>query len=380
MDYLYSIGNYFKSEETEPLIPYHTYNSRFEQTTRNLENIDEMLADYDLGNKKCQEFVADINKGEWDAVLSGFEVDEFPKIALWAFREGLISEGQFATTAFLWSILQHHDKAEIQIRPFDTEENLELLKSTFSTVSKSRAATLMSQIRSRKGKQPDKNLTTFIENVHKLPYSEWQFFLIPDIDPVETIKASTDSSQEMDDILSGRRSISQELMKGPGINIFGRVKIDGENFRIIPSFGMMQAFVSAYTKEENAVTINPVIGLSSIEDIRDNGITDSRDMRLPFPDVSLPDMADELRCDLAYDFFYHDFYHAIMASCIAPESRRDYIAFYDAVKSLADSTDDDSLKAYYQEYSERIVDLEIPSSRRETTEYHAHRLQGYRHF
>lgn len=110
-------------------------------------------------------------------------------------------------------------------------------------------------------------------------------------------------------------NIDHSLRIGQGLNIFQRVG----RYRVFPSFQMMQLFLDIVCRK-NAVTLNPVIGLSTDHDISVNNFSSSRDLSLPFPSVVLPKMADGFIA-LGWSFSYHDFYHAYIQSQLDKKMR-----------------------------------------------------------
>ncbi len=206
-----------------------------------------------------------------------FASPNWPLYALIALERGLIDEYQFGTLQLYWSIGQYHGSyTDMQIHPLfmpDGTNNpiaVSLIKSTSNTF-------LSNEL-----------IEKFLKEMKKLPPSEQQFFIVPDIQ--KTVDKTT---------------ISQAIQE-LGINVFSRV---GNDMRMIPSLGMMQTFLKVKFGNQ-AVKINPVLGLSSIEQMKQVA---HRDMALAFPGVTLPEEADSYPAPW-YDFTYHDFYHAIIVS------------------------------------------------------------------
>jgi hypothetical protein len=146
-------------------------------------------------------------------------------------------------------------------------------------------------------------------------------------------------------------------------NIFTKPK----KGRMIPSLGLMQTFLNV--KFEDAVTINPVLGLSSMEDIRENGITSTRDMALRFPGVHLPDDADG---DAApgFSFTFHDFYHAYIASSLG----NDFRCLFIKIGDIANEVIKDLPKKDRLEMGDSCVDMNIFTFRPEFRNHPRHRM------
>jgi len=322
--------------------------SPFEYTTKYLENREELLEKANLANGP--RFLKALNEGKWTDPI--FERrSQFPFLALYYFKSGEITKGQFTTVMLYWSILRHH--SHIEVLPCSVDLNHDLMKQTFMPPKELAEATnggmsLESHL------TPDQEATFFsLMRDRDVPESERYFFLIPDY-------------QYPPD---GEYSISQYIAYETGINVFNRVQIDGKTQRMIPSHGMMQAFVKALTGKDFAVDMTPVIGLSSLEDIRDNSLTGTRDMAIPIQGVDLPPEVDNHSCPQFYDVTYHDFYHAILSSLVPPHQRKAFMAIEKVVANFRDEVTEDIEKRFLTQFSERLIDMELPSYRRETVQH-----------
>jgi len=176
----------------------------------------------------------------------------------------------------------------------------------------------------------------FMQKVRMLPTSEQRFLLVRDLQAsIETIS---------------------KAIKNTGVNVFNRP--DGLK-RIVPSTGMMQAFLEAEYGDD-AVQLNPVIYQSTEMHIRECSLNDARDIEFPFPNSK-----GENRCTATadgypapwYDFSYHDFYHAIHASAVGREFRRAGIIASDAIKDLAARSEDEQ-KSALEAVGEKILDMQ----------------------
>lgn len=227
-----------------------------------------------------------------------------PYCALAAAQNGLINPVQFGTLMLYWSTSTTQPKDFIKShRLFTPEDKIDL--SSFQLLQKTHLPA------------PDLNLTEeeykeFFERMKELPISERQFFEI--------------SYQDQNTILNVLEN--QQMF-----NVFGQIDPPNGTRRIIPSVGMMQVYLDVKFKD-NAVKINLVIGLSSLEDIIKNGLNSERDVVIPFPDISLP-LADGFSAK-GPRFTIHDFYHSTMASCAPPKEREFIISTSDAIKNYLD--------------------------------------------
>lgn len=121
-----------------------------------------------------------------------------------------------------------------------------------------------------------------------------------------------------------------------------RVLFGACGWMMCPSITLRQAFIDSVFQEE-AHQINPVIGISTPEDIRTGGLKGYRDMAIPYPGHPLPKTADHLPAPDILDFMGHDFYHAVRASMLNNSDIVLIIAIADTVKQLKTS--------FQQEYS-----------------------------
>ncbi len=251
-------------------------------------HIDEKLALIaDNKDVKIQMLHEALESQNWDHEI--FQDENYPYYALEAvgLEEGdkhKLSRGQFATLMSFWKTSQDFQVRSIPL--FNTngsinEEARKIIKQTLRLASQDPIYFLS-----------DEQIEQFFEEMSKLPKSEQQFFIVPKIESKEVTALK----------------VIYEL----GINIFAHFFEKSQEKRMIPSFGMMQAYLNV-KYEQDAVEMMPFIGLSSIDDIRENGLKGERDFAIHFPGVSLPEKADDVQA-LGFDFSYHDFYHSLVAS------------------------------------------------------------------
>lgn len=283
----------------------------------------------------------------------------FPYYGLAALKNNKLTISQFATLMGYWSILQHHEAKDIKVvKLFNedgtpNEEAKQMIETTLHLYPQSKP---LIQNMPMKENFLDKNqLDQFFAEMKKLPKSEQQFFVIPDIQ--NPPKTGLDELTYLANMLTDKITISQEINYTPGINILNRIKDGEENKRIIPSLGMMQNFLNVCFGE-NAVTMKPKIGLGLVEDIENNGLTMTREFSIPFPGVDYPKMADYFQAKQEYDFMWHDFYHAIIASHIPANHQKAFILIAKIVKDLPSRGMPEEFKEYQNELYHRIIDME----------------------
>ena len=136
---------------------------------------------------------------------------------------------------------------------------------------------------------------------------------------------------------------------------------------MVPGISTRQALLDAAFEKE-AHRINPVIGASSVADIRNGGSGRYRDFSLPFPDIPLPKKADGIPAPFTIDFLIHDYYHLLRVSLLANEDVDLYLAIGDELKRQRDRYHDaiGELKlickkklAAYPEFKKRIGKLPV---------------------
>jgi hypothetical protein len=126
-----------------------------------------------------------------------------------------------------------------------------------------------------------------------------------------------DSAARFEARKNGEFQIFKAIERTP-ISIFNTYEDTSHKFRLVPSFGMMQAFLQVCTPFP--VTMTPRIGLSSEEQILTNAFCGTRDLCVPVGEVFIPQTIDGYYAD-GQDAYSHDFYHAIGCSFIPPQHR-----------------------------------------------------------
>jgi hypothetical protein len=259
---------------------------------------------------------------------------DLPYYAMEALRRGFLNSVQASTVLNFWAALKYHGKpSDVQMIEL-SDDNIQahqLIRDTFNKLPSSGDPDFMKRPPFLEGNKFD----VFMKKVRALPKSEQRFLLVPDKQNTMTISLA---------------------IKNVGVNVFNRAS---DKKRIIPSTGIMQAFLDAEYGEE-AVQLRPVIYQSTEMHIRDCSLSDTRDIEFPFPDRKgenrCPKTADDYPAPW-YDFPYHDFYHSIQASAVGREFRRAGIIASDAIKQLADKSNEIS-KESLQEIGKKILDME----------------------
>ena len=122
-----------------------------------------------------------------------------------------------------------------------------------------------------------------------------------------------------------------DIIRGMGVWALSRFA-DQE---MVSGISTRQALLDAAFEKE-AHRINPVIGTSSVADIRKGGSERHRDFALPFPDIPLPKKADGIPAPFIIDFLIHDYYHLLRVSLLDNEDVDLYLAIGDKLKRQRD--------------------------------------------
>ena len=294
-----------------------------------------------------------LDEGNWAAEI--FNDQNFPYYALRLLKENQITQEQFGSVQLFWNAKKTYG-SQLQIIPLFIDDAVnEDAKSKIEktlVLHSSHASRQAFSFRPCRQLFKTENIDCYFELMKKQPKSEQSFFFIdhddgPDWDTNEQGWQYYDS-----------HTISQEVLFSTGINALGRV----ENGRMIAPVAMMQQFLETFSCGD-VVKISPVIGLSHLKDIRENGKNDTRDMAVAFPGITLPKRADGYKAP-GVDFSWHDFYHAIIASCMRKEDRYQMIRVADAIDELRK-------KSWYGRYDltllrNRFIDMEFSRYRRDS--------------
>lgn len=255
---------------------------------------------------------------------------QLPYVAIAALKRGHLHPEhgglQVATVLNFWGALKYHT-SPVDLKTMElfdaqgaaNQEAIQLLKQTFISASPSFSFL------------DGKKFDDFMKKMKHLPSSERRFLVVPNL-------------QKLGDLSHTTRTISQAIIDHTHLYVFNRIHQTGPSrlrmpteTRIVPSTGMMQAFLDAEFREK-AVKIVPRIYLSTQKQIRECGLKGTRDLMVPFPDglggSRCPRLADGFSSPW-YDFPYHDFYHAIVASSIGSFFRKKGIELADFIESCS---------------------------------------------
>ncbi len=281
---------------------------------------------------------------------------DYPYYGLLALKNGQFSPEQFSTLMFFWAATQAHFREDVKVVSlFDSNGsvNLQAMEIITNTLIPWNSTT--SDNLNIKFYLTPSELDHFFEKIKQYPKSGAQFFITPDR---EGCGVEKNAKINLVKFLMRERTVTQQIAISTGINIFGRfVSEENTPSRMVASFEMRQAFLTS--KFGNAaVSLHPIIGLSPKEAIEKNGLTNTREMALPFPNVFYPNEADNYPLGEPLDFVDHDFYHAFIASHIPSEHQKAFVKTAGIFKEFALKPQYKSVSKVLLEMHEHLIDME----------------------
>ena len=266
-----------------------------------------------------------------------FTSDEFPYVNLRAFRDGKITVNEFATLASLHSIYQENCE--------ETESFEMKFEALFD----------------QNGKPNRQAWRAIEETLYKSNAVVSGAFKYDVADVIKKMKVELKTACPLE---AGfwhydRPKPSEKMTIADAVRKLGSWALSGyEKQEMIPSITMIQAFIDSAFGEE-AHRINPVIGISSPDDVRSGSVGCFRDYAIPFPDVPLPKEADGFRAPNTAAFQRHDKYHLERASLLTNADKDLYIAIGDALQEQKQRYEKaiSDMKALYQKKFDHITRL-----------------------
>ena len=283
----------------------------------------KLIAEETEAAKKIAEAVDHITTQEIDALLLTLDNLDFqhaaegsillnpklPYIALAALRQGFLNEIhgplQVATLLIFWAASQQYGVDKLQTLSLFNDESEQLIKKTLRHPTEPHLRPYLY----------GKKFATFLSAMKTLPASETKFLYVP---------ASTEEPP----------SIPYSILV-THVNVFNLMRQHNNVFwQIIPSCGMMQAFLSAQFRK-NGVRIKPCTYLATTWQIRETRLSNTSIMMLPTPNGEggsrCPLLADNIPAPWN-DFSRHDFFHAIVSSNVDPVFRKMGVGIADLVR------------------------------------------------
>lgn len=286
--------------------------------------------------------------------IKAIHIPDVMDVAVAGLKKGVISIEQVATLGNIWGYAQDRDEKDLQkIELFDAQGNITqnakdyILYTMISPAPQSESLEILENFDDYLSFLDGEGVLKMLELVRSCPSSEHCFYVIPDD------QAPYDENSE-------NQTISQFISYQTGINVFSRISIEGQPFRIIPSSGMDIAFLK--TSFEKCCLPNFVQGPSTDKDIIIGQRRMVRDVAVPSPHFNLPRHPDALDAPLKDDFVKHDKYHVIRTSTVAnhTEHKNHVDAFLDLAETLASQFPFDDPQNWVAEVIyNALIDLEF---------------------
>lgn len=288
-------------------------------TPKERKALEEKLQSLPLISENIQILLEAIQQGDWDAEI--FQNKDYPNYALEAVRRGQLSTEDYATVMIYWETTQMYPDAKqvkrVAIFDADGKVNEEAKKLIVATLYDRKPEKYLYQSPLLTPAQLDQ----LFEKLKKLPKIQQQIWIVP----------------------NGKEQI-MEAIQTPIL-----AQISDQEMMIAP-LGLMQAVLdTAFGKD--AVKLNPVHGLSSWGDIRQNHLDQKRDYAIRAPLIELPEEADGNKARGPY-FGKHDFFHALLISTVPLAFRQKYVECYDIIQRLYPTIDPDKGSGF--------IDMDVP--------------------
>lgn len=240
------------------------------------------IADMEKGIKAL------LNDKDPSAWLAIFKDNNLPEYALFALRRGQISQQHYGTCMYFWGASQFTIKHAFPL--FTSSGILGIFDYDFQQLSKAKQG-------------------EFERRVKELPPSEQLVLIVerPPFWPTDVIRAAVENNLEW-------------------FNSYG-----GDFY--VPSIGIMQILGDLFC-DQGSLQLNPVLGLSTLDDVRASGGNDKSDMAVPHPVAKLPKTADFGFVSPGVDYTYHDFYHFMLRAFTSKAMRHLALAVSDVLLPL----------------------------------------------
>jgi len=247
--------------------------------------------------------------------------DDFPYIALRALHEQRISVSEFATLQTLWAKKEEMKPRNPIIRYIPM----------YSAGTKNPAAELyLLSMLSRSNKMHwlfKKNSVQQLDELYKkissLKPINQGFWL------VSKVEHSSPLNKDDKYAYFKKHSITDEIRLATDTH---PMCLPSGQVMVISSIDLFQIWLNINFAE--AVKVNPVLGVSSVNDIREGSVKRHRDLAIPFPGLELPKQADNFSAPSVLDFMFHDRYHCLRSSEIGAKQTLKYVQIADDYQAL----------------------------------------------
>lgn len=188
--------------------------------------------------------------------------------------------------------------------------------------------------------------------LNKLPQQEQNVLLLPVTEHEAAFQSDSRGARNITNAICGLGYSSLSIIKGS----------DGKKYRVVPTLGMMQAFLEA-KDGLNSILLTPKINLSTFDEIRSTRLRACHDVAYPFEGVEIPRKLDSREVDYAIDVIFHDLYHGIALGIVPHPDRIYYIQQHDLIKSNLERRgfylSDKTRSLIVTEVLNRLVDMEF---------------------
>lgn len=323
-----------------------------------------------------------INQGNWQTLFADCNIQLFPLHALRCLKDGLITDMTFSTSQLFYNVWTHPDNnqnKEIPTRIIEIfneqgqrkrladsmiDATLKIVPASYMLKVEAEIEELNKSVNkgfvnlqflqevmaSSKLFGDEKLWTTdqkkqFYINLLKLPASEHAFIVLPD--------------NIIENILNKKESIMDVINFRIGFNALSRLRSNNQPMRMIPSRGMMQAYLEAISP---TTTPKPAyrFGLSTLRGLHKTLKENSRDLFQSFacfPKEMTPVMVDNYSALTRYaEAELHDFYHQMRISHIPLHHRELFNLFADKLLAIAGPLAARNKFAYAM--ASRVIDME----------------------
>lgn len=240
-----------------------------------------------------------------------FDRENFPYLALAAFKKQKLSIENLFFISMFWSILLVHKREKIKIVKLFTEDglvNLEIKAMLQATMPTSSHPDHVNSNNFTK-----EQFQKFYESLKIASPLQQQFWIVPSLEDDQT-------------------TIIEAIFNKTGTNIFNRIN---STERMIPNLSMMQAFLNARYK--TPVILKPILG--GRDEFIDKASTgDTCFVSLPYPFKRLYnfDHVDGCKVRYDYDVTYYNFHCGDIASTVPQKHRKLFIMLANCMDKAAD--------------------------------------------
>lgn len=342
-----------KSQTTQGIQAYDTLTTYLKPIDKNLleKGLNELKEDGDFFLSLARK----INLGNWQSLFNENNSELFPLYALRCLKDGLITPMTFSTSQLFYTVLTHEENKNLTDKPMEFIEALNANQKRTQRADKMIDATMriapsaallrMKLALQESGSSVDqgeyaKNVDLlkqeFGEAYYWTPLQKKQFYL-----NLLKYPASEHSFLLVNDsfIVDGASSVMDVINFDIGFNALSRLTINDKLMRIIPSRGMMQAYLEAINPK---TTPKPIyrFGLSTLSGLHNTLKDNGRDLFQSFTLLAhlTPAIVDSRPASTRYvEAELHDFYHQMRISHIPLNDRNVLNCFADKLLAIAKS-------------------------------------------